>query len=197
MAAGQDYQRWHYTTPTRRGRGAPRARNGSLLENTRENLSGTANQRWPRRRQQAQDPARTNVLLSPPTPTAERSQQIWIAEAEQRDIPGRKDQATTHDSRPFARIRVFSPRPKSPRTPSTRITSLAAAPMANSAHLLVLIRGYYALHEILVALTGPYVLTTRSEFETVSEMADDVNLIKAWRRSFCPVVSGFGRWSLR
>ena len=41
----------------------------------------------------------TNVLPSPPTPTTERSQQIWIAEAEQRDIPRRKDQATTHGIR--------------------------------------------------------------------------------------------------
>lgn len=81
---------------------------------------------------------------------------------------------------PFANIFVFNPLPSSPLTPSVAITALAAS-----------------VYPILVSFTCRYVLTTRSELDTVSEIADATKPMNAYRQSFKKKSSGTGRFLLR
>ena len=77
---------------------------------------------------------------------------------------------------PFAKMRVFSPLPSKPLSPSCAMTASAAA-----------------MYPMRVSCTWRYVLTTRSEFETESEMTDAQNPMNACRSSFSTMVCGWGR----
>lgn len=81
---------------------------------------------------------------------------------------------------PFAMILVFNPRPKRPNSPSAATTSLAAV-----------------RYPTLRSWTWRYVLTTRKEFETVSEIRVAQNPMNACRHSSSPLESCFGSasWS--
>lgn len=82
--------------------------------------------------------------------------------------------------KPFARMRVFSPRPNKPMRPSWRMTAFAAL-----------------TYPIRVSFTWRYVFMTRSEFETVSEITEATKPIKAWRSSFRPKLGAWPMWSWR
>ena len=77
---------------------------------------------------------------------------------------------------PLARILVFSPLPNSPFSPSIAMTARAAA-----------------VYPMRVSLTWRNVLTTRREFEIVSETTEATNPMRARRPSVWRVVCGGGR----
>jgi hypothetical protein len=88
--------------------------------------------------------------------------------------------------RPLHRIRVLSPRPRSPSIPSWRTTSRAAS----AAHRCVSIQlasfqsgRSYLQYDTFVSLTWRYVLTTRRELETESDATDAQKPMKASRES--------------
>ena len=81
---------------------------------------------------------------------------------------------------PFAKMRVFSPRPSRPRSPSCAMTASAAA-----------------TYPMRVSCTCRYVFTTRSEFDTESDTTDATNPMNACRSSFSPSVVGAGRAASR
>lgn len=81
---------------------------------------------------------------------------------------------------PFAQIRVFNPRPKRPLTPSTATTACAAS-----------------TYPIRVSLTCRYVLRTRRELDTVSEITEATNPMKARRMSFWKTLWAIGSLSSR
>jgi hypothetical protein len=77
---------------------------------------------------------------------------------------------------PFAMILVFKPLPNRPRIPSVATTVRAASK-----------------YPIRVSFTCLYVLTTRKEFETVSETIDATKPMNACLRICWPNVVGGGR----
>ena len=77
---------------------------------------------------------------------------------------------------PFAMILVFNPLPNRPRIPSVTMTARAASK-----------------YPIRVSFTCLYVLTTRNEFETVSEMMDATKPMNACLKICWPKVVGGGR----